>query len=191
MTTLYLVRHAKAERDFGNDRNRPLTADGTLDADSAAEFLNSVNIDAVYSSPYKRAFDTMLPIAMIRGLDIYTDERLREREAGTWDGSNFLEYIEMQWEDFTFTVEGGESLSEVRSRNISAIRDIISKHPGETVAIGTHGTALSTILNYYDRKFGFKDFMRIIDYMPYIIKLVFNGDKLIIKHEEFHILKSK
>lgn len=55
--------------------------------------------------------------------------------------------------------------------------------------IGTHGTALSTVLNYYDLSFKCEDFLRIIDWMPYIIELDFEGEKLIEKKEHFHIEK--
>lgn len=51
--------------------------------------------------------------------------------------------------------------------------------------IGTHGTALSTILNFYDNSFGCEDFLRIIDWMPYIIELDFECScKAICVHEE-------
>ena len=43
------------------------------------------------------------------------------------------------------------------------------------IVIGTHGTALSTILNFYDNNFGCEDFLRIIDWMPYIIELDFES----------------
>ena len=55
--------------------------------------------------------------------------------------------------------------------------------------IGTHGTALSTILNYYDRGFGLDDFLRIVSWMPYIIELNFEDNKLISKYELAHVDK--
>lgn len=53
----------------------------------------------------------------------------------------------------------------------------------------SRNTALSTILNYYDNQFGCDDFLRIIDWMPYIIELDFDGDKLISKTEHVHVQK--
>ena len=189
MTDIYFIRHAQSARNFTDERQRPLTQEGTLDADTLAEFMERYHIDAVISSPYKRAFDTVLPIAMARGLDIKTDERLREREAGSWKGENFLEYIEMQWENRDFSVEGGESINAVQSRSIAAVSDILLKNSGQSIAVGTHGTALSAILGHYDRTFGFRDFMRIIDIMPYVIKLSFKGEALVSKTELFGIEK--
>lgn len=57
------------------------------------------------------------------------------------------------------------------------------------IVIGTHGTALSTILNFYDNGFGCEDFLRIIDWMPYIIELDFEGDKLVGTQEHCHVEK--
>ena len=38
-------------------------------------------------------------------------------------------------------------------------------------------------------RFGCADFLRIIDWMPYIIELDFEGNKLIVKHEYCHVEK--
>lgn len=37
--------------------------------------------------------------------------------------------------------------------------------------MATHGTALSSVINYFRPEFGLEDLMRIIDWMPYIIKI--------------------
>jgi 2,3-bisphosphoglycerate-dependent phosphoglycerate mutase len=42
------------------------------------------------------------------------------------------------------------------------------------VAIGTHGTALSTIINHYNPAFGYDDFWNIVDKMPYILCFEFD-----------------
>ena len=60
---------------------------------------------------------------------------------------------------------------------------MLSEYSGKTVVIGTHGTALSTILNYYDNSFGLNDFLRIVSWMPYIVELTFDGENLIEKKE--------
>lgn len=75
-------------------------------------------------------------------------------------------------------------------RNIAALNDILDAHKDENVMVGTHGTALSTILHYYDNSFGADDFMRIIDFMPYIIRLGFEGRECVEK-EEILIVKKE
>ena len=43
---------------------------------------------------------------------------------------------------------------------------------------------------YYTRRYnGCEDFLRIIDWMPYIIELDFEGGKLVSKQEHCHVEK--
>lgn len=85
--------------------------------------------------------------------------------------------------------EGGESIAMVQKRNMEALNEILSDNADKEVVLGTHGTALSTILNFYDKSFSCEDFLRIIDWMPYIIELDFEGDKLVGKHEHCYVEK--
>ena len=55
--------------------------------------------------------------------------------------------------------------------------------------IGTHGTALSSIMNYYNPQFGCNDFLRIIDWMPYIVEMDFEGQNQINMKELAYIEK--
>ncbi|MDK2809095.1 MAG: 2,3-bisphosphoglycerate-dependent phosphoglycerate mutase, partial [Clostridiales bacterium] len=57
------------------------------------------------------------------------------------------------------------------------------------VVVGTHGTALSSILHYYDNRFNCDSFLRILDWMPYIIELDFEEEVLVGKIEHLHIEK--
>ncbi len=181
-TRIIFVRHAKSQ--YGeDDRIRPLTDDGLKSREIVVETLKEFKIDCFMSSPYKRSVDTIQPAADYFGMQIVTDERFRERKIGKWDDG----WLEKRWADFSCAEEGGESLASVQKRNIEALKEVIAGHVGETVVIGTHGTALATVLNYYDSSFGLADFMRIVARMPYIVELVFEGDELIEKKELAHV----
>ena len=192
MTTVYFVRHCQPDfTDNPADRVRPLSAEGSKDSFAVMDFFKDKKIDAFYSSPYKRSYDTILHAAEDHKMQIITDERLRERkvgENGNSSGKDF-EILRKRWSDFNFAEEGGESLGSVQKRNIEAVFDILEKSKDKTVAVGTHGTALSSILNYFDPSFGADDFLRIINFMPYIIRLDFDGKKLVSKTEEMYIEK--
>lgn len=177
-TRIIFVRHAQAIYD-DDDRTRPLTEAGLKRREVVVETLKDFHIDRFLSSPYKRSMDTIQTAADYFGMPIETDERFREREAGTWDD----DWLERRWADFLCAEEGGECLASVQQRNMEALKEVLAKNAGKTVVIGTHGTALSTILNYYDSSFGLEDFLRIVWWMPYIIELTFEGDKLIAKKE--------
>ena len=187
MTKVYFVRHAQPEHNHADDKTRPLTEEGKADAKIVLEFLKDKKVDAFYSSPYKRSMDTIADTAAYFEKEMITDERLREREKGP-DGNNYGMF-QKRWADHNYHEEGGESIAIVQERNITALNDILSKDAGKNIVVGTHGTALGTILNFYDNSYGCDDFLGIIDKMPYVIELDFEGNTLISKTEHVYLEK--
>ncbi|MBO4907874.1 MAG: histidine phosphatase family protein [Lachnospiraceae bacterium] len=184
MTNIIFVRHAQSV--YGeDDRTRPLSEAGLKDREIVLDTLKDGKIDAFLSSPYKRSIDTIKPASEHFGMDIITDERLRERKAGSYEEG----LLEKRWQDFSFAEECGECLNSVQKRNIEALTDILDKYKGKTIVIGTHGTALSTILHHYNNDFGVKDFLRIVNWMPYIVELRFNNNELVELIELAHVDK--
>ena len=175
---LYFVRHAQSDHTVREDAIRPLTPQGRKDTLKVTAALQDKRISKVYSSPYVRATDTVSDLAETLDLDIITVDDLRERAVGGWV-DDFFTYAQNQWEDFSHKISGGESLGEVQERNIQAVRTIIEENLGSSVVIGTHGTALSTIVNYFNPGFGYDDFYRIMDKMPYILCLTLECTNLI------------
>lgn len=187
MTKVYFVRHAQPEHAWEDDRTRPLTEEGKRDASVVLDFLKDKEIDSFYSSPYKRSIDTIAETALFFEKEIFTDERLREREKGP-DGNNHGMF-QKRWNDHNYHEQDGESIAMVQQRNVAALNQILLDNDGKKIVIGTHGTALSSILNYYDNSFSCNDFLRIIDWMPYILELDFEGTKLVNKSEHCHVEK--
>jgi len=62
----------------------------------------------------------------------------------------------------------------VQIRNIAALNRVLAEYKDKNIVIGSHGTALSTVINYYDKSFGYSDFMRIRYLMPWIVEFVFD-----------------
>ena len=58
------------------------------------------------------------------------------------------------------------------------------------MVIGTHGTALSMILQHYNIDFGLNDFLRIVNWMPYIIEMKFDGKNLTEMRELAYVDKT-
>lgn len=187
ITKIYFVRHAQSEHMGKDDRTRPLTAEGRKDTEIVTEFLKDKGIDVFYSSPYKRSYDTIAGTAALYNKDIITDERFREWKKGI--NGNQHGMFEKLWANHDYCEKNSESINMVQRRNIEALTEILEKNKGKTIVVGTHGMALSTILNFYHPKFGYKDFLRIIDWMPYIIELDFDGDKLLSAEEHCYIEK--
>ena len=191
MTTVYFIRHAQSDRFTEDDRTRPLTEEGLTDTHKITEALSEKGITHILSSPYKRTIQTVTDLSEKLGLSIETDENFRERNAGKWHGENFLEFIKAQWDDFNYHIMDGECLSDVQNRNIKALHKYLDKYKNETIAIATHGTALSTMINYYYPDFNYDSFMRIVDYMPYVVKMEFDKENKVANFEEILIIEKE
>ena len=187
MTIVFFVRHAQPLQSYADDRTRPLTDEGFSDTKAVLDILKDKNIDVFYSSPYKRSVDTIASTAAFYDKNIITDERLRERESGY--GGNNSALLQQRWSNHDYHEDGGESIAMVQKRNMEALKSILQENRNKNVVIGTHGTALSSILHYYNNDFKFEDFMRIINWKPYIIELDFDGEELVSMREHLHLEK--
>ena len=58
------------------------------------------------------------------------------------------------------------------------------------MAIRTHGAALCSIIQYYQPSFRHSDFLRVIDWMPYMVELDFENRQFVSLHEHLHLEKT-
>jgi probable phosphoglycerate mutase len=130
-----------------------LSPRGLAQAQALANRLRDEPIAAVYSSDLKRALDTAAVLAHIRGLDLHTDARLRERSFGLFEGSTYLE-AQANWprewalwsrRDPAHAVPGGESTFQVRDRVQAFLASVLQRHAGQCVACVTHGGILDLL----------------------------------------------
>jgi len=187
ITNIYFVRHAEPDYYVHDDSIRPLTNKGKNDALKVATYLNDKNIEVVLSSPYKRAIDTIKPFIDSNKMSIELIEDFRERKVDSCWIEDFQGFAQKQWEDFNYKLSDGECLYEVQERNIKALEDVLKRFYGKNIVIGTHGTALSTIIQYYDSSYGYKDFNEIRFLMPWIVKFTFD-EMICIKIQKINIL---
>lgn len=183
MTILYFVRHAAPNLDNHDDKTRELNARGLEDRKRVTEFLWDKGVDVVLSSPYRRAVDTVKEFADAKQLEIHLIDDFRERKIESGWIEDFNGFCKRQWEDFDYKLTGGESLREVQRRNICALEQVLEKYDGKTVAIGSHGTALSTIIHYYDPAFGYREYVEIKNVMPWIVRFSFEGKRCLEIHK--------
>ena len=179
MTKIYFVRHCEPNYNNRDDMSRELSTKGMIDRQLVTQFLSDKNITVVLSSPYKRAVDTVAHFADSKGLNIEIVDDFRERKVDSVWIEDFKAFSKAQWADFVYKLSDGESLNEVQSRNISALKKVLEKYKDRNIVIGSHGTALSTIINYYDNSFGYEDFERIRTVMPWIVEFSFQNDECI------------
>jgi broad specificity phosphatase PhoE len=93
VTTIYLVRHAKAgsRRQWkGNDELRPLSKAGRTQARALAKRLSGAGVARIVSSPYVRCRETVEPLADKSGVELEVSDALAEG-ATRADSLRFLE----------------------------------------------------------------------------------------------------
>jgi len=178
MTTVYFIRHAESDSSVYDSKTRPLTEKGMKDLALVTAFLQDKNIDVVLSSPFKRAVDTIAGFAEGKGLQIGLIEDFKEHDtiSDNYPSSDFFTFISKYWTDFHYRVPGDESLFELQKRNIAALDNVLVEYRNKTIAIGTHGMALSTIINYYDPTYEFENFLDMVKLKPWVVRMDFNDD---------------
>lgn len=173
-TTVYLIRHCKPNFNNHDDVSRELSTEGLQHHQLIIDYFSDKTIDIILSSPYKRSIDTISPLAQSRQLSISRCYDFRERKIdNTWI-EDFTAFSKQQWADFSYKLTDGESLREVQVRTISALKAILHENSEKTIVISSHGTAISTIINYYQNTFSYSDFKEIKQLMPFILKMTFD-----------------
>ena len=84
-------------------------------------------------------------------------------------------------QDFYFNMLEGKSSFSIVKRNgvcilyYSALDEVFSVHKDKNIVVGTHGTALSTIISYYDPSYGLADFMKMLSRLPRVVRMDFDN----------------
>ncbi|MFC1871121.1 histidine phosphatase family protein [Chloroflexota bacterium] len=147
MTEIILVRHGETAWNFSEVFRGQLDVElndtGIRQAELLAEYSRHFNLDAVYSSPLKRARQTAEPLAGYHNLAVRVEDGLIDLDFGEWQGLSLKEVSEKYAELYARWVEnpqqaiipGGESLDAVRQRASGVVHDVLSKHGGNIVLV--------------------------------------------------------
>jgi broad specificity phosphatase PhoE len=174
MTRLILIRHGETdwntEGRWQGQADVALNATGLIQAQEMARALEPAGIAAIYSSDLQRARQTAQALADVNGLPVHQDSRLREIHQGEWQGLLFSDieasyaqaYQDRKQDPLSFAPPGGETAAQVRQRVVSAARDIVRWHPGEIVAVVSHGFALAVLITHLRGE----SFERVWDLIP-------------------------
>lgn len=131
----------------------PLNATGEQQVRRLGRALVDEDIAAIYSSDLLRALDTAKAVARARGQTVTTDTGLRERGFGIFEGLSHAE-IEQRWpadaarwrrRDPAFGASGGETLNQFYARSIAAATRLAALHPGQTIALVSHGGVMDCL----------------------------------------------
>ena len=158
MTTIYLIRHAEAE---GNLYRRVhgwydslVTDNGWQQIAALEKRFDGIQVDAVYASDLFRTQATASAISRSRGLALQIDPGLREINMGDWEDQPWGyihqherdELHRFNASDPTWRARNGENLEDIGQRAVRTILQIAQRHPDQTIALFSHGTAIRQFL---------------------------------------------
>lgn len=149
---LVLVRHALPQRvELDTGAADPALAElGHRQAAAMAEYLSAEGIDAVWSSPMRRARETAQPLLDRTGLVAQIDDDLAEWDR---DSSTYIPIEELKatnhpmWQAMVAgTWTGNQDPVKFQAAVVAAVNRIVAAHGGQRVAIVCHGGVISAYL---------------------------------------------
>ncbi len=159
-TTLLVIRHGETEDNVARrpqgQEHGTLTSYGVAQAQALGRRLVSNKFSCLYSSDLKRAYDTADLIAQQTGHSIKTEQCLRERHFGVFQGILWSDIEQLYPEahgsyrsgDPDYVVPGGESTQELYERSVSCFKRLARHHVGDTIAVVTHGGVINCLLRH-------------------------------------------
>jgi probable phosphoglycerate mutase len=152
---LLLIRHGlPVRRELETGAADPELSDsGRLQADHLAEYLSSERLDAVYSSPMRRALQTAAPLAATQGVPVITIDEVAE-----WDRHS-NEYIPLEelkasgdprWQLLVRGEWPPRELSplDFRAQVVGKLEELIAAHGGQRIAVVCHGGVIAGYLTH-------------------------------------------
>ena len=141
-----LIRHALPQRTVVavGPADPVLSEQGVLQSAHLAEYLASEQLDALYSSPMRRAIQTAEPVAAATGLAIEIVEDVAEFDR---DSSEYIPAEELKrtndprWQMIVAGEwdEQGDSPAMFSDRVVTALEKLVGAHRGERIAVVCHG----------------------------------------------------
>lgn len=154
---LILVRHGLPVRqELASGRADPeLSAAGRQQAQHVSDWLHNEGIDAIYTSPMRRARETAAPLASRLNCIPVIRDAIAEYDRAA---SHYIPMEELKREDYTAWkefVDGGYGddydMATFAKTVVAGMEEIITSHPGHRVAAFCHGGVInawaSNVLN--------------------------------------------
>jgi broad specificity phosphatase PhoE len=161
MAKVYLVRHgenkANLTKEFSSRKvDYPLTPKGRLQAEQTAGVFIQKNIDAIFSSPLKRAIETANIIAAQLGeMEVTVMENFRELDVGDLeDMPPSSETWQIHYDVIKDWLSGkletsfpnGENYFQAYQRMIAGLEHVYDRMEGKNVIISGHGGIFFTVM---------------------------------------------
>lgn len=158
---LIFIRHGQTDlnykKSYQGKINTSINENGIKNAKELKQKLKRFKIDKVYTSPLKRAKETLNIALQDSKIDIIKEDiRIEEIDFGDWDTIPYKKVsigYEKEYKEFlsnyeNFTFPKGESFENFYNRCSEFLDDIIDAKSDETVLVATHGGVIRAFLCY-------------------------------------------
>ena len=144
---ILLIRHGQTswniEGRLQGSTDIPLNKEGILQAELCAQFLKTVNLTTLISSPLSRAKQTAEIIAGACHLPIVEMDAFREKSFGNAEGLTAME----RQEKFTIRpFPNEEQFENLQTRIFEGLHEIAQTYQNEKIAVVTHGGVINCML---------------------------------------------
>jgi len=159
MAELILARHGETawnvEKVFRGRADVDLNRVGLKQAELLGKYLSNWELEAIYSSPLRRALDTANMVARYQKVAVRVAEGLTDFDYGEWQSVPEQEVKKLypallnEWHSNPHKVRtpGGESLEDVRRRVVELINDILPRHRGNVLLV-SHRVVIKVLICY-------------------------------------------
>lgn len=156
---IYVLRHEK--RNDTNNFDVSLTEQGEEDSKKLVSYLNSLNIDHIYCSPYKRVLQTLRPYLEYSKKKVYIENSIYESLMGAKDINNKKDYKEknmygMDLIDFSYDsffyyefLIMNETWEYLKHRTTNFLENLIKKfrNTDKKILLVSHMTTINSMIN--------------------------------------------
>ena len=146
-----LIRHGETdwnqEKIYRGRIDVKLNTNGVKQAGIIGSRLSELDIDAFYSSPLVRAYETAKIIASYHDKNVNVLDELTDIHFGDWQGLAKKDVVKKYpdiyetWENSPdrANIPGAETLADVRKRMIDGFNKLLSVYQNRTVVVVSHG----------------------------------------------------
>jgi broad specificity phosphatase PhoE len=135
-----------------------LDADGRAQVQASVPFARLLQPELIITSPLARARQSAEIIAAgVGDIPVAEDPQLSEVKYGRWEGMVYDDLIEdadyLNYRDHPLDAPtpGGETIAQVQSRGVEAVRRAITDNSGRRILFVSHGDIIRTVLCHFMR----------------------------------------
>lgn len=162
----YIFRHGQTDWNLidriQGQTDIPLNEAGTIEARSLGGRLKELNLEIIYTSPLKRAYETAKIANEYLGLEIISSDALKEAYLGDIEGMELKELYKLYGRDFFFKWRSGLKIYEtcnypkaeeklaIAKRVEEFILNLAKNSKLDRIGISTHGFLIRRLLSTID-----------------------------------------